>query len=110
MENNYIKTHIQKGFTPGMSWTFEHTAHVAHFIRQEKRNQRSLVVMLLDLRNSFGEIHHNLIPVALAHHHILNNIIKLLCQFTSILHQQSPLIHSQLHSFTLRRVYYKAIV
>ena len=32
--------------------------------------------MLLDLRNAFGEIHHNLIPVVLAHHHALNNIIK----------------------------------
>ena len=76
MENNYIETYIQKGFTPGMSGAFEHTAHLAHFIRQEKRNQRSLVVMLLDLRNAFGEIHHNLIPVVLAHHHALNNIIK----------------------------------
>ena len=61
MKNNYIETSIQKAFTPGMSGTFEHTAHLAHLISQAKRNQRSLVVMLLDLRNAFGEVHHNLI-------------------------------------------------
>ena len=53
-----------------------HTAHIAHLIRQAKRNQRSLVVTLLDLRNAFGAVHHNLIPVVLAHHHIPDNIIK----------------------------------
>ena len=76
MKNDYIETSIQKGFTPGMSRTFEHTAHLAHLIRQAKRNQRSLVVTLLDLRNAFGEVHHNLIPAVLAHHHIPDNIIK----------------------------------
>ena len=63
MENNYIQTSIQKGFTPGMSGTFEHSAHLAHLIGQAKRNQISLVVILLDLRNSFDEIHHNIIAV-----------------------------------------------
>ena len=76
MKNDCVEISIQKGFTPGMSGTFEHAAHLAHLIHQEKRNQRSLVVTLLDLRNAFGEVHHNLIPVVLAHHHIPNNIIK----------------------------------
>ena len=67
---------IQKGFKPGTSGTFERTAHHAHLIHQAKRNQRSLVVTLLDLRNAFGEVHHNLIPAVLAHHHIPDNIIK----------------------------------
>ena len=80
MENNFIEKFIQKGFMPGMSVTFEHTAHLAHHIRQAKRNQRSLVGTLLDLKNAFGEVHHNLIPVLLAHHHILDNIIKAIMQ------------------------------
>ena len=76
MKNDSIETYIQKGFTPGMSGTSEHTAHLAHLICQAKRNQRSLIVTLLDLRNAFGEVHHNLIPVVLVHHHIPDNIIK----------------------------------
>ena len=62
---------------PQMSGTFEHTAHLAHLIRQTKQNQRSLVVTLLDLGNTFGEVHQNLIPVMLAHQYKPDNIIKI---------------------------------
>ena len=60
-KNNYIENRIQKGFTPGMSGTFEHTAHLAYLIRRAKKKQRSLTIALLDLRNAFGEVHHKLI-------------------------------------------------
>ena len=73
MKNNYVETSIQKGF---MSGTFEHAAYLGYLICQAKRNQRLLAVMSLDLRNPFGEVHHNLIPVVLAHHHMPDNIIK----------------------------------
>ena len=43
MKNDYIETSIQKSFTLGMSSTFEHTAHLAHLIRQAKRNQSLLL-------------------------------------------------------------------
>ena len=76
MNNNYIETSTQKVFTKGMSGTFEHTAHLAHIICQAKRNQIWLAVTLLDLRNAFVEVHHNLISAVLAHHHIPDNIIK----------------------------------
>ena len=32
MKNNYIETNVQKGFTPGMTGTYEHTAQLAHII------------------------------------------------------------------------------
>jgi hypothetical protein len=35
--NNFIESSIQKGFTPGMSGTFEHTAHLAFLIKQVKK-------------------------------------------------------------------------
>jgi hypothetical protein len=38
-KNNYIENRIQKGFTPGMSGTFEHTAHLAYLIRRAKNNK-----------------------------------------------------------------------
>ena len=67
---------FSRKFMPGMSGIFERTANLVHLIRQAKRNQRSLVVTLQGLRNAFGEVHYNLIPVVLAHHHILDNIIQ----------------------------------
>ena len=70
MKNNYIETFIQKGFTPGMPVMFDYTAHPAYFFCQAKRNEKSLVVTLLDLRDAFDLVHHNLITVVLGHNHI----------------------------------------
>ena len=67
---------FSRKFTPGMSGSFERTANIVHLIRQAKRNQRSHVVTLQGLKNAFGEVHYNLIPVVLAHRHIPDNIIQ----------------------------------
>ena len=75
--NGFIER-IQKGFVPGISGNYEHTAHLAYFIRQAKRRQRSVVVTLLDLRNAFGEVHHCLIPVVLKYHHMPKSVIQLI--------------------------------
>ena len=37
---------------------------------------RSLVVTLLDLKNAFGGVHHNLIPVVLDFHHVPPELIE----------------------------------
>ena len=39
--------------------------------------QRSIVVTLLDLKNAFGEVHHNIIPVVLKHHHVPEEIVNI---------------------------------
>ena len=70
LKNNYIENRIQKGFTPGVSGTFEHTSHLAYLIRRAKKQQRSLTIALLDLRNAFGEVHHKLIQTVLQYHQI----------------------------------------
>ena len=77
-KNNYIENSIQKGFVPRMTGTFEHIAHLAQMIKQAKLKQGSIVVTLLDLKNAFGEVHHNIIPVVLKHHHVPEkiNIVK----------------------------------
>ena len=75
--NNFIESSIQKGFTPGMSGTFEHTAHLAFLIKQAKKQQRSLTVTLLDLKNALdGEVHHRLISTVLQYHHIPEHFRK----------------------------------
>ena len=70
MLNNYVETSIQECFMSGIPGAVEHTAHFVHLICKAKQNQRPLAVMLLDLRNAFGAVHHNLIPIGLVHHHI----------------------------------------
>ena len=81
--NNYIEQNIQKGFTPKLSGTLEHTAQMAHIINTARTKQRSIFITLLDLKNAFGEVHHNLLYEVLEHHHVPNhikNIYRLLFQ------------------------------
>ena len=75
-KNNYIENSIQKGFAPGMTGTFEHSAHLAQMIKQAKLKQRSIVVTFL--KNAFGEVHHNIIPVVLKHHHFPEEIVNII--------------------------------
>ena len=59
--NNFIEQNIQKGFTPNLSGILEHTAQMADIINKARIRQRSVVITLLDLKNAFSEVHHNLI-------------------------------------------------
>ncbi len=72
--NNFIEHNIQKGFTPNLSGTLEHTAQMANIINKARIKQRSLVISLLDLKNAFGEVHHNLITSVLDYHHIPEHV------------------------------------
>ena len=69
MDNNYTECHYQKGFTPGMSGTFEHIAEMTHLINHSRLKQKSLTITLIDLKNAFGEVDHNLIQSVLRYHH-----------------------------------------
>ena len=42
-----------------------------------KKHSRSLIITLLDLKNAFGEVHHELIKTALRYHHVPNSFIDL---------------------------------
>lgn len=69
-KNKYVETHYQKGFSPGISGTFEHIAEMTHLINKSRTKQNSLTITLLDLRNAFGEVSHNLIKSVLQFHHL----------------------------------------
>ena len=47
---------------------------MANVINTAIIKQKSLVITLLDLKNAFGEVHHNLIPAVLRYHHISDHI------------------------------------
>ena len=51
---------------------------MAHIINTARTKHRSLVITLLDLKNAFGELHHNLIYEVLRYHHIPDPINKLI--------------------------------
>ena len=67
-ENNFIEAELQKGFTLKVSGVLEHTSIMAYIISKEGVKQRSVVITLLELKNAFGEVHHNLISEILCHH------------------------------------------
>jgi hypothetical protein len=56
--NKFIEHNIQKGFSPYLSGTVEHTAQMANIINKARIKQRSLVITLLDIKKAFGEVHH----------------------------------------------------
>ena len=76
-ENRYIETKIQKGFWPGISGTIEHTELLTYLLNHARNKQRSIIVTLVDLKNAFGEIHHNLIRSILKFHHLPDEVISL---------------------------------
>ena len=78
MSNKYIDCDLQKGFFPKISGTFEHTTHMAHIINHSRVKQRKVVITLLDLKNAFGEVHHNLIEEVLNYHHIPEHMRKII--------------------------------
>ena len=73
---------------------------MAHIINQARTKQRSLVITLLDLKNAFGEVHHNLIQSVLSYHHVPDHIKILIKSLytdfrTSVITSQfnTPFIH-----------------
>ena len=95
-ENNYIEHEIQKGFTPKVSGTLEHTTQMSSIINKARIKQRSLVITLLDLKNAFGEVHHNLIYEVLKYHHIPDHISHLVKSLYSGFH--TSVITSDFHT------------
>ena len=77
VENNYVETNIQKGFWSNIPGTNEHTELLTNILKDAKNKQRKLVVTLSDLKNGFGDVHHNLIKTVLKYHHISPRIINL---------------------------------
>ena len=49
---------------------------MSHLINHARQKQRSLIVTLIDLKNTFGEVHHELICAVLCFHHIPRSIEK----------------------------------
>ena len=85
-QNGLIEQKIQKGFTHGVSGVLEHTSMMAFVINKARLKQRSIIVTLLDLKNAFGEVHHNLIKSVLEYHHIPESLQLLIANLYTDFH------------------------
>ena len=69
---------MQKGFWPKINGVVEHIELVKQLLKKQKRHNRDIYVVLLDLKNAFGEVHHSLLKFALNYHHIPQETITLI--------------------------------
>ena len=58
-QNKYHNNRIQKGFAQGQDGVLEHTELFDFILRDAKKRDRSMVAVLLDLRNAFGSTQSN---------------------------------------------------
>ena len=72
--NGYIEHKIRKDFLPRLLGTFERAGQLANVIVNARIKQRYLFASLLDLKDAFGEVHHNLVPEILRYHRIPDHI------------------------------------
>ena len=109
-QNGFIEQRIQKGFTHGVSGVLEHTSMMGHVINKARLKQRSVVITLLDLKNAFGEVHHNLIN-SFCHITIFLKLFSYSLQiFIQVFTHPSFLIVSLLRLFPFSVECYRVIV
>ena len=77
MKNKFIETNLQKGFWSEISGCVEHTELLSYIINHARLKQRQVIITLLDLKNAFGEIDHNVIMKVLEYHHFPKHIKSL---------------------------------
>ena len=82
-----IEQKIQKGLANGVSGVLENTSMMAYIINKARLKKHLVVKTMLDLKNAFGEVHHNLIKSVHDYHHIpdlvQNLVVSLYADFHS---------------------------
>ena len=78
IEYEYIESNLQKGFWEKVSSCVEHIETLTHIINNARLKQKGCVLTLLDLKNAFGEVNHQLLTETLKLHHVPDNVITLM--------------------------------
>ena len=60
-----------------MDGVTEHSETLAHLLRDAKHTNREITVVLLDLKNAFGSVSHDLIRASLKYHHLPSKFLQL---------------------------------
>ena len=85
-ENNFNEVEIQNGFTPKVLEVLEHTSMMVHIINKAHIQQRSVAIPLPDVKNAFGEVHHNLISKVRCYNHVPRQAQALVSSFYENFH------------------------
>ena len=91
------------------SGVLEHTSMLAYLINKARIKQRSAIITLLDLKNAFGEVDHNLIKTVLAYHHVPDPIQSLVNDLYTDFHSYVISDHFSTPAIPFRRGGSKAI-
>ena len=83
---------------------------LTYMINHARRYQRNLVITLLDLKNAFGELDHNLITSVLHYHHVPDNIRSLIGSFYTNYAISVGTNDFITNSINVEKVFYKEIV
>ena len=83
---------------------------LTYMINHARRYQRNLVMTLLDLKNAFGELDHNLITSVLHYHHVPDNIRSLIGSFYTNYAISVGTNDFITNSINVEKVFYKEIV
>ena len=83
---------------------------LTYMINHARRYQRNLVITLLDLKNAFGELDHNLITSVLHYHHVPGNIRSLIGSFYTNYAISVGSNDFITNSINVEKVFYKEIV
>ena len=78
IKNKFIETNLQKGFWSEISGCVEHTELLTYIINHSRLKQRQVIITLLDLKNAFGEIDHEIILKILDYHHFPESVKELI--------------------------------
>ena len=73
--NEYIESNLQKGFWEKVSDCAEHIETLTHIISNAQLKQKRCIITLLDLKNVFDEVNHQLLKETLKLHHLPDDLI-----------------------------------
>ena len=76
---------------------------MANIIDKARKSHRSVVITLLDLKNAFGEVHHNLFQKVLLYHHIPDKTQTLISSLYDGFHTAAITHHYSMPAFPVRR-------
>ena len=77
-KNKYIETNLQEAFLEKISGYSKHIECLSHIINNARLKQRGCVVTLLNIKNAFGEVNHNVLTKSLKIHHVPAEKIQLI--------------------------------
>ena len=76
-KNEHIESNLQKVFWEKVSGCVEHIETLTHNINNAQLKQKGCVITLLDLKNAFSEVNHQLLIETLKPHHVPDDVITL---------------------------------